>query len=67
MVCLIGNMNVEVDDVKVSRVFEYFVVEVVNGNGNFMLKVCAQKEVALCNTFFSEEDMCSEGNGRSCG
>ena len=54
VVCLLGDLNARVGDVKVPDVIGDYGVAGINESGEQMLDMCVQFEMAVCNTFFKK-------------
>ena len=54
VVCLLGDLNARVGDVKVPDVIGDYGVPGINESGEQMIDMCVQFEMAVCNTFFKK-------------
>ena len=52
MVCLLGDLNAQIGNVKRNGGGGEFRIEGLNEKGELLVEVCVQNEVAVCNTFY---------------
>ena len=57
IVCVLGDLNARVGDGKVQGVIGDYGVHGMNESGEWMVDLCMQYEMAVCNTFFKKRDV----------
>ena len=68
--CVMGYLNADVSDLKISGVVEDFGTESVNENDELMLDMCVQNKVAVCKKIeerYKQKDFKPNGGWRNYG